>query len=207
MTTIEYIDQFNKDVLKNQDGLYINYFNGHRPRFEAQVEMFKGLDSEKIKKVYDIGSWLPFASYYFSLTQNADVKCFCLKEEGLPEVKEPTYKEMNLCTPDKMDKADLVICTECIEHLPCPLRPVIDYLKSITGKYLLLSFPIGGIIKGDFDKDFGNWDIASSPHYREFNPDLIKEFLAIVDYDIVDDKKVYTQAYGGDIHNFLLRKK
>ncbi len=208
MDNAEYFAFFDRHVLSKRDNILRTYFQGHLPRFEVQLNMFREhLDDKAISRVVDIGTGTPFTSYYFYLTQRAKVFY------GDPEKEEEninnivTGGNLNLCySHEVLIKADLVICTECIEHLPCPLLPVIDYLKSMSNKYLLLSFPFGDIIQGDFNKDFGDYETVRWRHLREFTPALSDEFLSIVGWDIIADEAIFTQAYGGVIRNVLLRK-
>ncbi len=208
MTNKEYLEHFNKEVLPKRDNVLRGYFQGHLPRFEVQLNMFrKHLDNEEINHVIDFGTGTPFTSYYFYLTQGASVIYGDPEKEEIDINNIVTGIDLNLCYPYELHyKADLVICTECIEHLPCPLLPVIDYIKSMSNKYLLLSFPYGDILLGDFNKDFGDYDTVRWRHLREFTPALSDEFLSIVGWDIIADEAVHTVAYGGVIRNVLLRK-
>lgn len=214
METKEYIRRVETDLFSLMQGnnktATQEYFYGHLPRFEAQVEMFrKHLDNKDIGRVYDIGTGTPFVSYYFNLTQGAEVEYGCPIPKAEKINKKVVYSPINLCTPDQgAKKADLVICTECIEHLPCPLPPVIEYLKSIVkkDKYLLLSFPYGKI-RGEFIQDYGSHEVISDDHIREFSPVLVDKFLDMIGWEIVDRKETYTQAYSGDIVNVLLKNK
>jgi hypothetical protein len=209
MDNEEYFAFFDRHVLSKRDTVLRRYFEGHLPRFEAQLNMFREhLDDKSINHVIDFGTGTPFTSYYFYLTQRASV-VYGHTERVEETINNLVYQEnMNLChPPEDVMKGDLVICTEVIEHLPCPLLPVIDYLKSMSNKYLLLSFPIGTILKGDFNHDFGNYDTSHIHHLREFTPELSDEFLSIVGWDIIADETIFTQAYGGDIRNVLLRRR
>lgn len=184
------------------------YFNGHWPRFEAQLEMFEShLGGESIRLVYDLGTGTPFTSYALHLDHGAEVVCGMPTEhpgEILPGVR---LADWNLCYRPPADRAaDLVICTECLEHLPCPLPPMAEYLKSLVrpGGYLLLSFPFGSR-RASWAQDFGDYDRTRDDHLREFDPQLAKQFLRLIGWPIVADRLTYTSAYGGEIYNVLLR--
>jgi hypothetical protein len=189
----------------------VPYFEGHKPRFEAQVDMWNEfLDGERISRVLDLGTGVPFASYYFNATQGARV-IFGMLDAALYRVNELVEAiKINLCTdrPD-LGPADLVICTECLEHLPCNLYKVREYLKSLVapGKFLLLSFPLMGAHACDYWMDgLGDPNVASSPHIREFTEATAREFYYGTGWDLVKEAITYTQAYGGNIMNVLLRR-
>ena len=194
----QYLDHLESEVFRNRHGKKRfkktnAYFYGHLPRFLAQLEMFRThLDSKKITKVYDFGTPIPFVSYYFYLTQSAEV-AYGMPKEGIKSINEKVhYSSINLCNPpESFEKADLIICTECLEHIPCPLIPVVEFLKNLVkkDKYLLLSFPFGTETKYDWDHDFGNHEKRHG-HLREFNKELARTFIKRIGWKIIDDKLV-----------------
>ena len=51
-----------------------SYYLAHRPRFDAHIDIWNQfLDSENIELVYDLGTSVPFTSYYFNVTKGAEV--------------------------------------------------------------------------------------------------------------------------------------
>lgn len=219
MKTANYLQCLDQDVFEQTTeaafgGLPADvrpYFMGHLPRFEAQLDMFrKHLTDDHIDRVYDFGTGLPFVSYYFNLTQGAEV-LYGMPPEGEHQINDRVrYISVNLCNNQpELEPADLVICTECLEHLPCPIPPVVDYLTGLVKpqKYLLLSFPFGTIRLGDLDHDFGDHDTVSSGHKREFSQESAEDLLGLIGWPIVDDALTFTKAYGGNIWNVLLQNK
>ncbi len=219
MSPDHYVECLEEDVFSNpgltdHEGAPADsrpYFYGHRPRFDAQIEMFrKHLDGQIIRRVYDLGTGLPFASYYFYVTQGAEV-LYGMPPEGEHEINEQVrYVSLNLCNRRPQWKpAELVICTECLEHLPCPIPPVLDYLKGLVKPrgHLLLSFPFGTLCLGDLDHDFGDHDEISNKHLREFTKAKADEALALIGWPIVDEALTFTKAYDGNIWNVLLRNR
>jgi hypothetical protein len=190
------------------------YFEGHKPRFEVQVDFWNEfLDKERIWKVLDVGTGVPFTSYYFNVTQGAEVLFGMLEDPGYTKDDKVRSIVLNLCKDrPALGPLDLVICTECLEHLPCNLYKVAEYLKSLVrpGGFMLLSFPLGGQgrhgPKEYWRDDLGDYNSDSRDHIREFTGDTAHDFCHVTGWDVVKEVTVFTQAYGGQIMNVLLRK-
>ena len=190
-----------------------DYFHGHRPRFEAQVEMFeKHLAQENIAHVLDVGTGIPFVSWWFALNKNAMVIT------GMPgghkaDDGKVIGIDLNLNTPKAIPcLSDVVICTECLEHLPSDLYRTRRWLMGNVrpGGWLLLSFPLGGAgSHGPRDywrDDLGDKDQTYDAHIREFTEDTAREFYRGAGWELIEEKTVFTKAYGGNIMNVLLRR-
>lgn len=209
MTNEEYLIRLNAEVLSETVPGVAEYFNGHLPRFVATLDAFRKHLSSGIELVYDMGTGDPFTSYWFNLTQGARVMF------GMPQPHRGPVNEMvtplaiNLCIDrPPLEMADLVICTECLEHLPCNLYKVRAYLMSIVkpGGHLLLSFPLGGAnAKGYWRDDLGDKLKISNPHIREFTQETAREFAYGTGWDMVDEFSVYTSAYGGQMMHAILK--
>lgn len=196
---------FNLDGFSNSITVSIrDYYAGHLPRFKYMEEVFSSL--ENIKLVYDLGTPIPFASYILA-EKGARVVYGC--QTGVLE------SGMEGCIPITFDfnklpfllPSDLVICTECLEHLSCNLLTVRDYLKGLVkkGGYLFLSFPTGGICKG-------SWSDVLPPsngleHQREFSRPLARQFCEEIGFTIISEKcfKVPNYPHGEGIDHFLMR--
>lgn len=187
------------------------YFAGHRPRFDAQVEMWNQfLDNEKIELVYDFGTSVPFTSYYFNVTQGAEVVYGMMESSGTRFNEKVWPIVINLCKEHgDLRKADLVICTECLEHLSCNLYKVREFLKSCVkpGKFMLLSFPCGGKNAREYWRDEPDkYDVCSDLHVREFTVDSAREFYYGTGWDVLKEVPTTQAAYAPTIMNVLLQR-
>lgn len=189
----------------------VQYLDGHAPRFHAQLDMFEQfLDKEEIKTVYDIGTFAPFVSYYFNLTQQAIVVLGCMdvkKDEWIGGGVKRIRLNLNKPFP-VLPKADLLICTECLEHVATNLYRVRQALcESVAnGKYLLLSFPLNGKNAQNYDHELPQSDNVE-PHLREFTEQTAREFYIGTGFTLISEKITYTERYVGNIMNVLLKKE
>jgi len=185
------------------------YFEGHLPRFLAQLDMWREfLDKEKIDVVLDLGTKVPFTSLYFHLTQDAIVTFGCV---GLPytELNDKVAGiDVNLNRPTRFPAVDLVICTECLEHLPSNLYKVRAYLCECVkdGKFLLLSFPLGRKNACNYQDDLPQDHEKPHDHLREFTEQTARDFYIGTGFKLVSERITFTEAYGGNIMNVLLQK-
>jgi hypothetical protein len=185
------------------------YYEGHKPRFDAHIDLWNEfLDKERIGLVYDLGTCVPFTSYYFHVTQGATVIYGMLGNTKCVNEKVRSIR-INLCTDSPpLELADLVICTECLEHLACNLYKVREYLKSLVrpGGFMLLSFPCGGRNAADYWKDkLADYDKCQD-HIREFTLDTAKEFYYGTGWDVLKEVPTQQPAYGTTIMNVLLQR-
>lgn len=184
-----------------------DYFAGHLPRFELQYRLFERYLLQDIKLVYDIGTWFPFASYYFA-KRGARVVFGAERIPNDPGIENTMPAQIDLENPLALEPADLVICTECLEHLSCNLYKVRDYLRSLVkeGGYLLLSFPTGGIMFDSYDKKIPKFD--GQPHLREFPVPQAREFYHGLGMELIHEEaiKVPLYAHADGILHVLLRK-
>ena len=217
------LDEYLKEIRdfavlhKKATDLYVHdigYFEGHLPRFIATIEIFKEhLDKEKIKIVHDLGTDVPYASLYFKRTQGAEVNCGCVDNQGDIELEPGVHRfHYNLNTPFKLKQADLVICTECLEHLPSNLYRVRQVLCEavLDQGFLFLSFPLIGTNAKDYHldypKDWRDWN-GSHEHIREFTVQTAHDFCTVSGFRVIAEKITWTDAYGGKIMNVLLKKE
>jgi len=192
----------------NPDHL-VQYFDGHLPRFQAHIDFWKRMEGrgEIPSKVYDFGTPFPFSSWYWALNYGSRIVYGCLGK--FSDVSEDVkYQEINLCRRPDLSPADLVIATEVLEHLPCNLYDVVDWLRSLVnpGGHLLLSFPLGGLRAEGYERDWPEKYDEASAHIREFTRDTSESFISHIGMEIVEDAFVFTQAYGGTIRNVLMRR-
>jgi len=120
---------------------------------------------------------------------------------------------VNLCDPQELVPADVVIMTEVLEHLPCNLYKVLDWAVSIVkpGGYLLLSFPTGddGVsIPRDADLTDKYKADGDYGHIREFSVGQAREFYGRTGFEVIEEKCIKTPFYyGGEgILHVLLKK-
>lgn len=208
----EYLEAVREIISKHKNIQDHSYFNGHLPRFHAQLDIFEEhLSKDMIREVYDFGTDIPYASFFFNKTQGAKIVLGCI---DTPEAKEiaPGVSRIwiNLNDPRDLPAVDLVICTECLEHLPANLYAVrqrlCEYVR--TGKYLLLSFPLKGMNAKDYGLDLPHIDHnGSHQHIREFTEQTAREFYSGTGFDLIAERITWTDAYGGNIMNVLLKKR
>jgi hypothetical protein len=88
--------------------------------------------------------------------------------------KYPSKKWMSFekADPSKL-QCDLVICSDVIEHVRNP-DTIMDFLKSIHFRYLVLSTPERDSVRGA--ADFGPPENTS--HYREWNKQEFKDYVS-----------------------------
>jgi len=188
------------------------YFNGHLPRFQAQLAFWHLMEDEGIipESVYDLGTPFPFTSWYWALRHASRVTFGCLgKYRDLGERSKNV--EINLCDMPALPAAELVIATEVLEHLPCDLHAVADWLFSLVEHRgcLLLSFPLNGANARYYNRDLPLPRAVSHGHLREFTMETSSVFverLCQLDAEIFADRTVFTSAYGGYIRNVLIRR-
>lgn len=207
----EYISKVRELIERVKNGQDMRYFDGHLPRFNAQLDMFEAfLKDEEIDLVYDLGTDIPYATLYFNLTKNAGIYLGCVDTNDDREILPNVHRKyINLNRPPILAPADLVVCTECLEHLPSNLymvrQSLCEYVR--RGKFLLLSFPLKGVNAKDYGLDIKeiNHD-GSHQHIREFTEQTAKEFYAGAGFNLICEKITWTDAYGGNIMNVLLQK-
>jgi hypothetical protein len=187
------------------------YFNGHWPRFETHLEMWRNdIPPGEVNTVLDFGTEFPFSSLWWNLTRGSWVQ-FCGADPGGRDVSPfARFTQINLChKPDGWPRADLVICTECLEHLPVPILSVMEWLKQRALKYLFLSFPCGGQNARDYEKDFSEShspEAIHSLHIREYTDETARALVDSLGMEIEDIRNSSQPAYGAPIMNVLLRR-
>jgi len=212
MERAEYITELRKLINLEKNGQDMSYFDGHLPRFNAQLDMFdEFLKGESICLVYDLGTDIPYTTMYFNLNNNASLVLGCVDTPDDRDIAPNVHRKyVNLNRPPVLAQADLVVCTECLEHLPANLymvrQALCEYVK--RGKFLLLSFPLKGFNAKDYGLDLPqiNHD-GSHQHIREFTEQTARDFYLGTGFKLVCEKITWTDAYGGNIMNVLLKKE
>lgn len=208
-----YLEAVREIISKHKNIQDLSYFNGHLPRFHAQLDMFdQCLATENIRFVRDLGTDIPYVSFYFHLKNNADIYLGCIDTPDRINLCDGVLRtKINLNEPPPLKpQADLVICTECLEHLPANLFMVRQALCEYVapGKFLLLSFPLNGMNAKDYGLDLPHIDHnGSHQHIREFTEQTAREFYLGTGFDLIAERITWTDAYGGNIMNVLLKKR
>jgi hypothetical protein len=194
------------------------YFAGHEPRFATLFEMLHAILPAP-KSILDVGTGFPFATGWVADEGGRVIY-------GCPLRLEPVvwpgcvYQELNLCAPPQppaflfttevtKSQFDLVVCTECLEHLPCNLFPVRDWLGQAVclGGYLLLSFPLGGQHAEGYHHDYPPFEVLHDEHLREWTMGTAEVFVYGMSGFTVALARLSNQpAYGSPIWNVLLEK-
>lgn len=186
------------------------YFKGHRDRFELSLDMFdEHLIGEEVGSVLDVGTGFPFVSYYFKLTRAAAVVIASMeKPRDLPPGTGSTY--VNLNTAQELPPADLVICTECLEHIPRRHDYVLRVLCKAATSFLFLSVPMGGSGAVDHDVSLDiSYEKIYEKHLREYSPATIgglKDHVEGNGFQIVREATTQTNLYRAPIAHLLFRR-
>ena len=183
----------------------IHYWQGHEPRFRMQVEMLERyLGHEVIHTVSDYGTEFPFATLYLNVYREAWIH-FAGLGDGRDVSPFVRFSRVNLCRPPGGDpQADLVWCSECLEHLPCDIPRTMRWLASRARRWLFLSFPLGGARAGDYERD--EPEKYASEHVREYTAETADALVAGLGWPVVGMRDSGQPAYGAPIRNVLLRR-
>ncbi len=189
-------------------------FPGDWSRYKQAIEMLENVDLElnKDSKVLDLGSPLPFTTYYTKLKYNAKIYCRDISIV-MPMVfdKDVKIDYFNLCKEDLgLQEWDFINFAEVLEHLPCNMflirEKVISSLKD--GAYMLISYPLGGrnASMANYGIDLMNisWN-TTHPHLREFTEDIAKKFIS--NLEIIDTQKVIPPSNKDGSLQILYRKR
>lgn len=212
MTTKSYLHEVRKVLEVKGDRTLRDYYDGHIQRFELTVDMFKEhLSDMPIRSVFDAGTGFPFTSLYYKWTQEADIAFGCMEiPNAVPRGTLTLPLNLNRCDKHLPVIRDLVICTECLEHLPCRHDIVIDWICSCADRALFISVPMAGEGAGlhnvTLDMDF---DQTYSEHLKEYSPDTIDELLERVEgngFTIVSMKSISTTHYQAAMRHILFKR-
>ena len=174
MTTKSYLHEVRKILETKGDRVLRNYYDGHIQRFELTIDMFKKT-LMPVESVFDVGTGFPFASLFFKWAFDVDVVFGCMEEPNCVPVGTTAIRlNLNRCDTFQPKPADLVICTECLEHLPRRHDIVIDWLWSCADRALFLSVPMNGENAINHFEDLEvDFDVTYSGHLREYSPGTI----------------------------------
>jgi hypothetical protein len=185
-----------------------NYFNGHIERFHLSFDMLKNITPDK---VCDVGTLLPYVSFYFALS-GSELNCLCpmKNEKAVMSKFNLFFRDFNICF-DTVPKADLILCTECLEHLPVNIFEMVDKLCSAVNPegYLFLSFPCGGVNAKDYDKTLGDPLQVYSKHIREFNANTSQMFVDYIKgkgFELIETRGTLTSLYRAEIKHHLFKR-
>lgn len=182
------------------DNTTLAYFHRFMNRFRAMMDYVEN-HNIRPKRIADLGSWYPYASYYFKL-KDSDVSIDLYDIIGLVWNIEPydvdgvRLHNFDLCKdvfPD--EKYDLIFFSEALEHLPCNLFEVEKRVMSILedGGYLIVTYPCLGDNARDYEKDYDREGLIGE-HLRDFTPATAKLFFN--DLKTIEMNDFYFPGYG-----------
>jgi hypothetical protein len=158
---------------------FSEYIPRHIDRYKQAIEMLKSVNVVDAQ-VMEIGSPFPFISYPFTKTQNWFIKCVDLlifKNHYIPNVM---FTYGNLCTDDfGYNKYDIVIATECLEHLPVSTTKVVNRLIDSVkqGGYIFVSLPMESPAT-DPEQEFPHLSTAAyHGHIRMFDGHVVNKLF------------------------------
>lgn len=171
----------------------LEYFNhDHHSRYiDGWSLIARNIAPTKGMKCMEAGSPFPFFTYPFMRLLDWECMTFGLETINgyiMPDVK-CYIKYGNLCTDDWcVNRYDLIVCTEALEHTPCSMVKTKDRLIASLkkGGYLLMSFPLGGMEAKGYEIDripldkmyeLGIGDRVGEPHIREFTKETARNFI------------------------------
>lgn len=157
--------------------------------YKSAAALFKKIDG---KTVIDIGcgsgyKLLNLFGNFDTIGIELSVLCHWLSS-NYPSKKWMSFEGTD---PNQLH-CDMVICSDVIEHIKNP-DELMDFLKMIDLKYLVLSTPERNSVRGI--KDFGPPENTS--HYREWNTDEFKKYVSnwfIVREQIVSSDRSISQV-------------
>lgn len=86
-------------------------------------------------------------------------------------------------------KADLVICSDVIEHIPNP-DDLMEFLEDVPFRLLVISTPERDLVAGE--KDFG--PPANTSHFREWNGaefrNYLRRWFKVEEHHVLSDKSI-----------------
>ena len=170
------------------------YVYEHWNRFDAGIKILSKVVKDGCS-IHEVGSPYPFFSYYFYLNNKCKVLCSDFYDRGWKIDDNLESRRINLCRVEYLPAADIVICSEVLEHLSCNLFKLRDILLS-SCRYCLMTLPNGNVgvdiplNKCSRDDEF---DKVHS-HLREF-------YGRIGDYlegcNVIFNYRVDTESYKG----------
>jgi len=145
-------------------------------RYQKSIEILENIDLglNKNSRVLDLGSPIPYITYYLAAKYGCTVECkdINLKFPYSIENVRGSYFNLNLLNSRLgLQEWDFISFTEVLEHLVCNLNlvkeKVISSLKD--GQYMLISYPLGNRKIAPYGQDLldQNWETTHG-HLREF---------------------------------------
>lgn len=165
------------------DNSTITYFHRFIAKFRTMID-FVERNNIRPKRIADLGSWYPYASYFFKL-KNPEAIIDLYDIIGLEWGIEP-YEwngirliNFDLCSCDFPDeKYDMIFLGDVLEHLPCNLFYLQKRIMSIMepNGHLIVSYPCLGHNAQDYDKVYEQTGLVEE-HLREFTPETVGQFF------------------------------
>jgi len=202
-----------REILSSADRTVRDYFEGHIQRFEMTVTMLRqNLPIEIIESVFDVGTGFPFVSLHYKWEYDAEVTFACMEQPNLlPSGTTAIRLNLNRCDERDPIRRDLVICTECLEHLPRRHDVVLDWLCSCADRALFISVPMFGQGAADHNVDLPmDFNKTYQEHWKEYSPDTIDELLDRVKgngFTVADMRSIQTTHYQADMRHILFVKE
>ncbi|WP_321312880.1 methyltransferase domain-containing protein [Halarcobacter sp.] len=181
---------FLKDNYKSRDK-YVHY-NDQNETDDWQLEIYLHalglMKKNKLSKVCDIGC----GSGYKLVTYLGEYKTIGLElDENLDFLKNkyPKKKWLESDFTKNYDlDVDVLICSDVIEHLVNP-NELIEYIKKINFKYLVLSTPERDLVYPK-DSKYLDGPPRNPAHQREWNfnefKDYISQYFNIIDHRVTN---------------------
>jgi len=180
------------------------------PRFKQAIQMLEDIkfDYDQDTKILDLGSSVPFITFYFKMKYDCKVQCWDPNIRGTYNLEGIEGKYFNICDKHVFvnqemsdsnigkEEWDFISLTEVLEHVTCNLYTVRDkVVRGLKkGGYMLVSYPQGDILKGPYDVILRDLDPdGMHSHLREFSVDTAVKFIS--DLTIVDIQRTGPLKY------------
>lgn len=138
-----------------------------KPYFAYYSAISNLFNMEEIKSFIDLGGATGHLSYYIHKNHNIDVtsvEYFSYHKDSPECLIKDYFVIADLRKPLNIDrKYDLVNCSEVIEHIePEYQQQIIENIKSVAGKYVIITWPDGKI------------------NHQHFNPKSLDDYKEII---------------------------
>lgn len=157
-------------------------------QLEVYLHALGLMKKNKFKSIVDIGC----GSAYKLVTYLGEYEIIGLELPDNVEKLRKKFPERKWDISDFSIKSDIstdvIICSDVIEHLVDP-DELLDYIKSISFKYLILSTPDRNLVCEAFDKGYDGPPINEA-HVREWNykefGEYISEHFNVIDHRVTN---------------------